>query len=69
MGKSYDRGRGGRRIPHPNGRKPSAPPPRSGRSTFDDFPCAVVAFALITTVLAGAAGLAYGAYTLAASVV
>jgi hypothetical protein len=67
MGKSYDHGRGGGRRPHPNGRKPSAPPPRSGRSTFDG--CAVVGFALIGTLLAGAAGLAYAAYAIVTNVV
>ena len=66
MGKSYDYGRGGGRRPHPNGRKPSAPPPRSGRSTLDG--CAVVGFALIGGVLAGAAGLVYGAWALITSI-
>lgn len=65
MTKNYDYGRGGGgRRPHPNGRKPAAPPPRSGRSTFDG--CAVWAFAMLGAGLAAVAMLAGAAYLIIA---
>lgn len=49
-----------------NGRKPPPPPPRSGRSTFDGFPCLVWAFAMLGAGLGAVALLAGMAYLIVA---
>jgi hypothetical protein len=51
------------RRPHPNGNFPLPPPKRTGRSTFDGFPCAVTAFLILAgalvTIVGGPIAAAY----------